>query len=135
MSGREHKPGHGGPGQASQAQGAESDPRMAQAHAFLRQANAFNLAQPELVAEFNKLTQGKCAGNGAGGVSVMLVRKWQLGHGMKGDGKIGKSTVDAAKAEAPAGNPEAQGGGDSESKGDHKQAAAPGGGGGGDDAG
>ncbi len=99
--GREYKAGRAlTSGDEAPPESVEVDPRAAQARALMRQANAFNAAHPDLVAEFNKLTQGKCAGNAAGGVSVMLVRKWQIEHGLKGDGKIGHATLDAARAEA-----------------------------------
>lgn len=64
-------------------------------------AAKYNAAHPDLVAEFNKLTGGKCAGDDAG-VSVHAVRQWQMAHGLPADGKVGPKTIATARKEAKA---------------------------------
>src|SRR5438876_11737477 len=102
MSGREQKAmGKAGVtgADAGEHQAAHQDPRAAKWHALVKAATTWNAAHPDLVGEFNKLTDGKCAGDKAG-VSVRAVRQWQIEHEQPPDGKVGQKTVDAAKKEA-----------------------------------
>lgn len=80
------------------------DPRAAKWDAIVKAATRWNMAHADLVVEFNKLTDGKCAGSNAG-VSVRAVRVWQMEHGLSPDGKIGGKTIEAAKKEARAQKP------------------------------
>jgi hypothetical protein len=65
------------------------DPRAAKWQMIVRAASQWNAAHADLVAEFNKLTGGKCAGDNAG-VSVKEVRRWQMEHGLTPDGKTAR---------------------------------------------
>jgi peptidoglycan hydrolase-like protein with peptidoglycan-binding domain len=92
-----------------EAEGAEPggpDPRATRWQQVVKAATKWNASHPELVGEFNKVTGGKCAGRNAG-VSVRAVRQWQMEHGLSPDGKVGKATVEAARAEAPEEEPPA----------------------------
>jgi peptidoglycan hydrolase-like protein with peptidoglycan-binding domain len=64
------------------------------------QANTYHAQHPELVKEFNRLTNGECAG-GAAGVHWGAVRAWQSKHyqlnNLVADGKIGQATLQAAR--------------------------------------
>ena len=91
------------------------DPRAAKWQAIVQAATKYNAAHADLVAEFNKLTGGKCAGSNAG-VSVREVRKWQSEHGLSVDGKIGPKSIEAAKKASKATKPDGQGEGDSDGR-------------------
>jgi peptidoglycan hydrolase-like protein with peptidoglycan-binding domain len=56
-----------------------------------RAAAAFNRAHPENIAEFKRLT--------GVGDEVAQIREWQRAHGLKADGKVGPSTLEAARRE------------------------------------
>ena len=114
MSEREAKPAgkvaEGAAPDASEAKSAapqSRDPRAAKWQAIVKSATQYNAAHADLVAEFNKLTGGKCAGENAG-VSVRELRKWQMDHGLPADGKIGPKTIAAAKKESKAQKPEGE---------------------------
>jgi hypothetical protein len=62
----------------------------------LEAAREWNANHPELVAEFNKLTDNACVELGT--VDPEKVRDWQLAHGMRADGKVAAGTVGKAKA-------------------------------------
>jgi hypothetical protein len=79
-------------------------------------AATYNLAHRELAAEFTKLT-------GIDAKNFRAVRAWQLKHGLRGDGKIGPETLEAARAGA---NPED--GGAEEATGGSESGAPEGGG-------
>lgn len=93
---RERKPHDGAAVEHEQEQPAQHDPRAMRWAAIVKSATKWNSAHADLVATFNQLTQGSCAGNHAG-VSVSLVRKWQAAHGLPADGKIGPRTLQAAE--------------------------------------
>lgn len=103
MSGREQKAtgkaGVAGANASDDHLPPQQDPRAAKWHALVKAATAWNASHPDLVADFNRLTGGKCSGDKAG-VSVRAVRQWQIDHGQTPDGKVGKKSVDAAKKEA-----------------------------------
>jgi hypothetical protein len=89
---REHKQqGQQGAGQSGGEEGDKKpDPRKEQALQMARAARAWNEAHSELAAEFQKLT-------GIDPKDFRAVRAWQLEHGLRGDGKIGEKTLEAAK--------------------------------------
>lgn len=107
MSEREAKPVKAADGAApdaaehKQAPPQSRDPRAAKWQAVVKAATQWNAAHADLVAEFNKLTGGKCSGENAG-VSVRQLRQWQMEHGLVPDGKVGKGTLDAARKESKA---------------------------------
>jgi hypothetical protein len=80
--------------------GSSASPLQAKWATIVAAATRWNSQHPDLVAEFNKLTGGKCSGGNAG-ISVRAVRIWQMEHGLrKIDGKIGRDTLQAARAGA-----------------------------------
>lgn len=85
--------------QTEQTQPAVHLGAAAKWHAIVREATKFNLAHGQEVIEFHQLTDGKCVGTNAG-VSVRLVRQWQMDHKLPADGKVGKATIAAAKRDA-----------------------------------
>lgn len=89
---------------------ASHDPRAAKWHAIVKAATQWNAAHTDLVAEFNRLTGGKYAGENAG-VSIRALRIWQMEHGLTPDGKIGRKTIEAAKKEAKGQKPDKGAGG------------------------
>jgi hypothetical protein len=127
-----HDPKAAGAADHDQAPPAQQDPRAAKWHAMMKAATAWNAAHPDLVAEFNKLTDGKYAGDKAG-VSFRALRQWQADHGLPADGKVGKKTIDVAKKEKqPAGEKsdvtftDAEAGADASSAGGAEEAVAGG---------
>jgi hypothetical protein len=113
---------------------APRDPRAAKWQMIVQAATAYNKQHPDLVAEFNKLTDGTCAGDNAG-VSVRELKRWQMHHGLPADGKVGKDTIAAAKKAKPQ-KPDGEGKDDAKAEdvtvSDEEAAADAQGGGGGD---
>ncbi|HET7503336.1 MAG TPA: hypothetical protein VFK02_20085 [Kofleriaceae bacterium] len=78
---------------------------------WIRAALRYNDQHPELVAEFNELTQRSCIVDGQ--ADPVMVSEWQRMHGLTADAKIGPMTVAAARkartvAAAPAAKAPAQ---------------------------
>jgi hypothetical protein len=71
-------------------------PKQEASPAWIASATAYNAAHPELVAEFNQLTGSMCAESGT--LDPQAVARWQVHHGLPGDGKVGPHTVATAKA-------------------------------------
>ena len=94
MQDRDKKPAqddHSGAGAA----GAENkvDPRIAAGQKKVRAAVKHNRAHPDLVSEFNELTEGVAA------KGIRAIMSWQKSHGVApADGKVGPNTLAAAKA-------------------------------------
>lgn len=98
MSGgeREYKKGGGGyDGGGGDDGGAVGgiDPRQVHMMRLIRAARQWNAQHAELAAEFQRLT-------GIDPQAIRAVRAWQLQHNQRGDGKIGKETLQAAKQAA-----------------------------------
>jgi murein L,D-transpeptidase YcbB/YkuD len=66
--------------------------------AWIAGATAYNAAHPELVAEFNHLTDDMCCDDDTHHLDPQAVASWQGHHGLPADGKVGPHTVAAAKA-------------------------------------
>jgi len=101
----EERDGKQGAAGGEAAEGQEDNRRVQAAmvrRARIRKAEGFNEAHAELVAEFNQMTAGACAG-GRGGVDVAKLIEWQRAHGVTADGKLGPKTVEAARREKPNG--------------------------------
>jgi len=67
-------------------------------------AEAYNDAHPDLVDEFNDLTNNSCRPDGSATLDIVGVSHWQRNHGLAADGKVGPHTVETArklKAKAP----------------------------------
>jgi hypothetical protein len=79
--------------------GAKPEPAVKKAEpAWVAGARAFNDAHPELVAEFNDLTDDMCCDDDDGRLDPQAVASWQGHHGLPADGKVGPHTVATAKA-------------------------------------
>jgi hypothetical protein len=75
-----------------------ANPELARRQQAVKRADRWNKGDGALwVMEFLRLTGDACA-DGRGGVSVMLVRRWQHAHGVHADGMVGPETVTAADA-------------------------------------
>jgi hypothetical protein len=78
---------------------SESGP---QHDAWVAGARAYNAAHPQLVDEFNQLTDDNCLMDAARELDPKAVAHWQRAHGIEPDGKVGPQTVATArKAKAP----------------------------------
>jgi hypothetical protein len=64
----------------------------------IRAGEEHNAKHPEVVAEFNRLTGGVCAG-GQCGLDINKFRAWQNARGLIIDGKIGPKSIEAARKE------------------------------------
>jgi hypothetical protein len=95
---REHKPQKLGAAAVEPDQETQPDGPAGKWRAIVASATKWNVAHGDLVAKFNELTGGECAGTNAG-VSVRAVRIWQMDRKLPADGKIGKTTVAAAERE------------------------------------
>jgi len=73
-----------------------AETKMEAPPAWVAGAKAYNAAHPELVAEFNDLTESMCAETGE--LDPQAVARWQGHHGLPADGKVGPHTVAAARA-------------------------------------
>jgi hypothetical protein len=102
----------------------QGDPRQQQALQLARAARRWNEQHADLAAQFQALT-------GIDPNDFRAVRGWQLAHGLRGDGKIGPKTIEAAKdgagddakAEKSGAAPvNAAGGGDGKTATDEKRA-------------
>ncbi len=72
--------------------------------AWVTGAKRFNAAHEEEVAEFNRVTGDSCVGPDSK-VDPALVSDWQARHGVQPDGRVGPTTVDAARRAAGIGRP------------------------------
>jgi hypothetical protein len=80
-----------------------ANPELARRQQAIKRADKWNKNEGALwVMEFLRLT-GEACSDGRGGVSVMLVRRWQHAHGIHADGMVGQETVTAADAAAQGG--------------------------------
>jgi hypothetical protein len=61
-------------------------------------ARQYNDAHPDLVAEFDDLTDGVCQDDDTTKLDPKAVASWQRHHGVDDDGKVGPRTVAAARA-------------------------------------
>jgi len=68
------------------------------AKAMNDKARAFNAAHPDLVREFNDLTDDKCLDDDTLQLDPHAVARWQLHHGEPADGMITADTIAAARA-------------------------------------
>ncbi|HEU4729486.1 MAG TPA: hypothetical protein VFT22_16410 [Kofleriaceae bacterium] len=91
------------PGHVAEPDGGVSAPGVNPADAarasepgWIRAALRYNEQHPELVAEFNELTQRSCVLDGKQADPV-AVSEWQRMHGLAPDAKIGPMTVAAAR--------------------------------------
>lgn len=99
MKEHDHKKASAGKAQGAEEHAHQADPRAAKWNAIVKGATRWNEQHADLVAAFNKSTDGRFAGS-QGGISVRNVRQWQIEHGLKPDGKITKEVVTAAGAGA-----------------------------------
>jgi murein L,D-transpeptidase YcbB/YkuD len=77
---------------------APAKPPVQAEPAWVAGARAYNAAHPDLVAEFNDLTDDMCTDDDDGKLDPQAVARWQSHHGIPADGKVGPQTVAAAKA-------------------------------------
>ena len=71
--------------------------------AWVGGARKYNAAHAELVSDFNDATANSCLDAG-GQLDPQAVRRWQAGHGVDADGRVGPHTLAAARhASAKAG--------------------------------
>ena len=68
------------------------------AKAMYDKARVFNAAHPDLVREFNDLTDDKCLDDDTQQLDPHAVARWQLHHGEPADGMITADTIAAARA-------------------------------------
>lgn len=97
-------------GPAEEREGPESNsgPRQLQVLRLRQQrARRYHKRNAGFVEEFNKLTESKCAGN-EGGVSMRAVHRWQVEHGLRGDGLVGPETLAKAREVGGQAKPEAK---------------------------
>lgn len=112
--GREQRKGgsvaHGGDGGGDE--GAQRNPQQEALAHRIKQAIVYNREHPDQVEDFDRLTGGVAA------KGIRAIMAWQRAHDLKGDGKVGPGTLNAAatasqaKPEGEEGAEQAQAGGE-----------------------